>query len=163
MNNDKFNTAYHAWSDDHITTCRPGGGNLNLGDPAIEYIFLTKTIPKEFSLAVDPQIKQEYEGITYNNEGFKIAVSDSRPCKIVQGRKNSDEFDVIFFFDSRHLPRDKVKAQDAHVLIPYKNLEAKYVRFQSRPFKSDMLAPTAFRHEIAIPDERFPPLWKDLE
>ena len=160
MNEDKFNTSYHEWSEHHIPTCKVKPSKaMEKG----EFIFLTKDIPASFDLAVDPQVKQSYEGILYDDEGFGLPYFDNTPCKIVKISKDTGEFDVVFFFDPSIVPKEMLKVKDSHILVRLNNLPAEFIVFRNLPFKSDMLAPNIFRHEIAIPDESFPPLWKDLE
>jgi hypothetical protein len=165
MNDDKFNAVFHAWSDDYVTICR-----VNLNEETIEkegdFIFLTKEIPKSFDAVIDMRVKQSYEGITYEHEGFKLPTFDrqSRACKIIGTNREKKEFDVLYFIDPRHIPKQGLQVvKDARILLKVKNLQSSSIKFQNRPLKSDLHYERAFRHEISIPDESFPDLWKDME
>lgn len=164
MNDDKFNEAFHAWSDDYVTTCR-----VNLNQETVQrdgdFIFLTKEIPKSFVDVVDMRVKQAYEGITYEDEGFKLPAFDRqyRACKIIGTNREKEEFDVLFFVDPRSFSKQGFQiVNDARILLQVKNLHSSFIKFQNRPLKSDLHYDGAFRHEIAISDDSFPDLWRDI-
>jgi hypothetical protein len=105
--------------------------------------------------------------INFHDEAFGLPKDkfqrNAKPCKILANHgKDANTFDVVYFLDNYELS-ERHKATGARVVIQLKDLDAQYVQFLSRPGKSDMHSPSAFRHEIAIPDEAFPSLWKDLE
>ena len=153
MNQDKYNSAYHPWTDDHFTICRV---EKPVPETSQDFITLVESAPSDFFERMKSQ--ESYEGIGYSHEGFALFkfVVDlrSQPCVIVSSSKSRDSFSVLAFTLSSTGKRGLMKIED---------LQSKHLQFRMKPFKSDMYYPQAFRHEISIPDEAFPSLWKDLE
>ena len=165
MNHDKFNRKYHPWTNTHITSCHY---NPKLVAEKGETIFLRNDISNDFAQPADPRRMLSYEGIEYGHEGFTalprgfIVLSNSshyngRPCKVLDSSEATQTFDVVYILGET---RDNVGTRK---LVRLKDVPAPYIRFQVRPFHSDMMRAGAFRHELAFPDEYFPSLWKDLE
>jgi hypothetical protein len=155
MNLDKFNQAYHEWSDDHFVACTV---EASIFEDVTNYIFLTETAPTDFFDAMNLQLTESYEGIGHDHEGFALArfMRDQpyQPCLILSASRPSNEFSVL---------RLSLLSQRQRGLLKVEKLPAKGLRFLERPLKSDIFHPKAFRHEILIPDESFPALWRDLE
>jgi hypothetical protein len=167
MNDNKFDRRYHEWSDTHFSTCKLTQA-LSPKDPGMYYI--TKTVPNSFEKK-SRRVKQSYKGIDFEHEGFDIPVYTERverdgttiteshhPCKILESWEAEGRFDVLYLFNTEKMPG----ATYSRTLLKSMKVPAELVKFRVRPFKSDMYSPHAFRHDIAIPDEKFPPLWKDL-
>ena len=162
MNIDKFNKAYHEWSENHYTACQITQSEVQ--KHGSEFVFLVK---EKLDPAADDSIKESYKGITYDDEGFKITPHQHLhlqyfPCKIMASRYYREEFDVLALVNPRFVPVKSLKVKHSKVLIKLNNLPPKDVIFVPRPLKGDMNDPKAFRHEIELPDEVFPDLWKDL-
>ena len=165
MNHDKFNRKYHKWTRTHLTTCHY---NPQLVAEKGEEFLLDDEIPKDFYQAVNPNRKLSYEGIEYGHEGF-TAVPGSfsvdnenyygKPCKVLDSSEEAQTFDVIYFIGESMGSRDS----STRTLVRLKDMPADHLQFHIRPFQSDMMRAGAFRHEIAFPEESFPPLWEDLE
>ncbi len=162
MNDDKFNVAYHMWSDSHVSTCHY---NQTLIEEYGEIHYIVQEMPSDFGQAiVDQSIQLEYEGIDFYHEGFHLPrfVVESIwhsgvACTILSSSIDSDSFDVVYLMGDTD---DLVGAKATWRL---REVPSSYVMFFHRPFQSDMMRPGAFRHEIAFPDDKFPSLWKDLE
>lgn len=164
MNQDKFNANFHTWSTSHITTCEY---NETAVKERGETFLLNKDIPKDFNRAVDPRQRLSYEGINYDHEGFSLPKVFNvrqqgdymgRPCKLLGSSQENQTFDAVYF-----LGPSQQDPNGARKVARLKDVPARDVQFHLRPFQSDMMAAGTFRHEIAFPDESFPPLWKDLE
>ena len=172
MNNDKFNAIFHPWSDDHYVTCQLDAKADMQVEPG-DVVIMTKKMPSSFAAVTNSQIQQEYEGITHEHEGFKIqsagtpsASASNRPCKIVGVDRSKETFDVVIFLDPRSAKqRATVAGIEDLVGLLYREREfaASKVKFVGKVSTSDTHYVHGFRHEIAIPDESFPELWKDLK
>ena len=58
---------------------------------------------------------------------------------------------------------EAIKASSpTRALVFSKGLARQHMRFISKPLSADLHDPKAFRHEIRIADDMWPPLWKDL-
>ena len=165
MNADKFNSLYHDWSEHHYSSCQVASATLNKMVTEGKAVVLTKEVPKSFDAAMDTRIKQQYEGITAEDPGFKLPANGNyRPCKILANRPGVREFDVLVYLgDPGHFAGKLPQAKGGKVLLKVEKLSADNLRFVSKPLKADMFYPKAFRHEIIMPDESFPELWRDLE
>ena len=159
MNFYKFNKLFHEWTDDHISYCVYSKEEI---DPAnIETITLqSNEWVASFSSGVTSTRKRSEEGVTYDHEGFKVRPillnNDSGfPCKILSSNKEEETFNVMLF-------QKKQSENVEHVLVKITNMPEKFLVFRPRLFKGDTTSKDAFRHEIEIPDENFPELWKDL-
>eukprot|EP00548_Thalassiothrix_antarctica_P010222 CAMPEP_0194155524 /NCGR_PEP_ID=MMETSP0152-20130528/64960_1 /TAXON_ID=1049557 /ORGANISM="Thalassiothrix antarctica, Strain L6-D1" /LENGTH=284 /DNA_ID=CAMNT_0038862469 /DNA_START=83 /DNA_END=934 /DNA_ORIENTATION=- len=145
MNDDKYNTSYHNWSDNHFIVCsKPEKSKFK-----IVYISQNATSPsytKEGDL-----ITNNFNGIDFNDQGFKYTgdtlKTNRYPCKIWNTDFKKRTMKVVLFFGAE----SAIEIQTA--------LPDSQVTFVPKPFKSDMHLPDAFRHEIEIPDEIFPHQW----
>ena len=162
MNKDMFNTQYHKWSDVHMSVCHFDGNMVSQGQAKM--IYLSKETINPFDLTKEFEVKYSYEGIEFDDDSFGVRPFDGYygACKILQSNKKEDTFDVIFFLGDR-IPRQYNRVPGARLLVRHEKLPAKSLQFRTKPLKSDEFAPNAFRHEIEIPIESFPPLWLDLE
>ena len=165
MNHDKHNEMYHRWSDVHLTTCAT---NKTMPWDGGELVFLVGNISEAKNVLSDPQIQEEFLGFNNQDDGFgfrHLSLSlPNTPCKIVDSDKVRNTFDVVFFIQPDQIP-DRYRngnVPDARALVRYDGLAADGVRFLNKPLKADWHDPKAFRHEIHIPGDVFPPLWKDL-
>lgn len=163
MNDDKFNKGFHPWTSTHLTTCLY---NATLIKEKGETFWIEETISTDFTKAVvDPRRKQSYMGITYGDEGFKVPTDfmDSKPCKILDSSAESQAFDVVYFLGAPTTSRSRAKNDSSSRMVArVKDVPPEAIQFYLRPFQSDMMVAGTFRHEIAFPEEEFPPLWKDL-
>ena len=162
MNDDKFNETYHDWSDDHFTACL--SSNMPPTDDSIIFLIpynIEEPLEKERN--VDSDGKNEYvksfRGVEYGHEGFDLAymADDWVPCLILRADSEDEEFDVVYFtYETSAI------VKEADVLRRMRALPSHSIKFLNKPFKSDSHWNGAFRHEIAIPNDIFPELWKDL-
>uniref|UniRef100_A0A7S1GJD6 Uncharacterized protein n=2 Tax=Cyclophora tenuis TaxID=216820 RepID=A0A7S1GJD6_CYCTE len=148
MNNDKFNTKYHNWTDDHFTVCQ------DFGNHKWSYF-----APK--SAAVDPKVamKEPYEGITHDHAGFDLfhPSSEWRPCLILESFPDVNVLDVVALAFG-----DTEETLHLRFIKRIHNLPPDRIRFINKPFRSDMFSPGSFRHAIMIPNDMFPVQWRDL-
>lgn len=162
MNRDKFNESYHAWSDDHLAYCTFHQDD-KLDPSEIHSKLLTHDNQfTNFASAVETEHYESYQGISPEHEGFQISSfrksSGERvyPCQIVNSSKASNTFEVLMFHDAKKESENSIlKVEHIH------NFSADWLAFRPKPFHGDTTMPYGFRHEIAIPDESFPELWKD--
>jgi len=157
MNNVKFNSLFHKWSDYHFTICS------DFLDKIVATIYI---VPRENTTDVDESSVSNsvdttnatdgvrthaFDDIDESHEGFKIPASAKfTPCKITSYNEDSRMFDVVVFARN-------------NVLSMVKDLPEQSILFLNRPYKSDMFWSGAFRHKMKIPDEIFPLQWKDLK
>lgn len=159
MNNDKFNATYHTWGEDHFTVCVREYFPTN-DESAI------RLMPEDYETDTDFDDVETHVGsfreVTYNDEGFNLTPFSGRriPCKILRADPEDGMFDVVYFTKDESTDRALL---DARYLRRMRTLPAESIEFINKPYKSDMFWSGAFRHEIKIPDEIFPPLWKDLK
>mmetsp|Transcript_1295 Transcript_1295/g.1673 ORF Transcript_1295/g.1673 Transcript_1295/m.1673 type:complete len:214 (+) Transcript_1295:2905-3546(+) len=150
MNDDKFNSEFHAWSRSHYTVCTIDGQNADL-------VHLLKD--GDGPLYSEEQSLFEYHGIKWDHSGFNYLGPDSasnrKPCLIFSASKENDTFEVVIFYGSTESPSRRI-------LQLQQNISAEAIEFIDLPFRSDMHRKEAFRHPIYIPDEIFPRQWKDL-
>lgn len=128
-----------------------------------EIVYLSQEVPSDFTKAIDPRRKFSYEGIKSDHEGFDdlpsygIRQGNFIGCKIMESASDENTFDVVYFVGkTKEAPNDRM-------IVRVKSIPDTYIRYQVRPFQSDIVVPGTFRHEIGIPDDQFPPLWKDLQ
>jgi hypothetical protein len=166
MNDNKFNRGYHEWSETHFSACTLNQTQLS-EDP--DFFYVSKTVLDGVEDAIDSRVKQSIEGVEYDHEGFAIpghvnseTKSSHFPCKILESWEAEGHFDVLYLFHPNSFPSPQQR-EDVLVVLKFAKLPAEFVQFHVKPFKSDMHSPDAFRHDIAISDEHFPALWKDLE
>jgi hypothetical protein len=145
MNEDKFNVNYHTWSPYHFSVCHDSQMPTDEGD---KIIISSST---------------SFRGIDIEDEGFYLYstyVADVHnswiPCKILRADRNDSLFDIVYF------QTDKDGSESSRVLRRRTDLDVKYLRFHTKPYKGDNHKKGAFRHPIKIPDSIFPPLWMDL-
>lgn len=159
MNKDKFNTDYHKWTIDHAPYCtyKEKGSYQK----KVRIILLSHADQfQSFKSAVESNHVNSYLGITEEHEGFKLeplyTAGGDRvfACKILESNKEAGAFEVILF--------ERQKAENIVRLFHIQDFPSDSIKFRPRPFKGDMAAQGAFRHEIAIPDDSFPEIWKDL-
>lgn len=147
-----------------MTTCKM---NQTLLESEGDKFLIDKDIPVDFNQAIDPRRRVKYEGISFDHEGFDLPTYQwseerqdrrfaERPCIIVGANREDQTFDVIFLIG---VQRDTGGLKQ---VVRLKSLPDSQLRYHVRPFKTDIIVPDSFRHDIAIPDEHFPPLWKDL-
>jgi len=161
MNRDRHNKKYHSWSDVHLSACQ-----VNSTHPweEGEVVYLTNSSESKYD---DPDIKYDFLGFTYQDDGFDypyLALLNPRPCKVLESYSGDDTLDVVIFFQPFQVPLDyqNPEVPDARVIVRYNGLPGQDFRFINKPLKADWHDPNAFRHEIHIPDESFPKLWRDL-
>ncbi len=162
MNKDKFNKSFHQWTSTHISICHYDKVMIETNG---EIFIITEEMPRNFhELVVDSRRKLFREGIDFDHEGFNLPTYRLRdanyvgvPCKILESYDETQTFDVVYF--GAFEKDDSTSSKTVTILS---NIPANYVRFQVRPFESDMMVPRSFRHEIGFPDEQFPLLWKDI-
>jgi hypothetical protein len=157
MKQDRHNTQYHTWSDVHLTACQCNSSHP--WESGGKVIFLTNS-PTD-----DTNTPMEYLGFSYDDEGFDypyLSMLDPRPCKIIQSHPESDTFDVVYFFQPFQVPHG-YKNDTTRILVHYESLPSLDLHFFNKPLKGDLNDPSAFRHEIHIPDVSFPSLWKDFD
>jgi hypothetical protein len=161
MNEDRHNPKYHQWSDVHLSACK--------ANDTVPWITGTLVFLTDFSDALhdDPSIKQEYLGFKADDDGFNysyLSHLNPRPCKILKTDKEKDTAEVVYFLQPHQIPEKyrNQKVPDARAVVHYEGLASKDYRFINKPLKADWHDPNAFRHEIHIPDEHFPLLWRDL-
>jgi hypothetical protein len=162
MNHDKFNSSYRLRSEDHMITCGVDIHRNPWVEGKVPYLIKPDEEEQRQESSLLPLDK---DAINFHHEAFgqTKARPEEKPCKILASqRKKANAFDVTYFLDNNEIS-EKHKATCARVVIQLEYLDAQYVHFVSRPGKSDMHSPSAFRHEIAIPDGDFPSFWKDLE
>jgi hypothetical protein len=161
MNRDKFNSSYHAWSEDHVTYCIYHSEGLDPTD--IHSVLLTHDGQfTNFASAVETDHQQSYQGISFEDEGFQVSSfrmsSGERvyACEIVNADKGASTFEVLLFINAQ-------KTDSIMRVVHIHNFPSDWLVFRPRPFHGDTTMSSAFRHEIAIPDESFPEFWKDLK
>ena len=163
MNEDKHNKAFHQFSNVHLTACNRTIPDLWNGEVAL------LAQPGTIDSTSDYHVREEFYGITSDDEGFHypdLPHFQVTTCQVVDSHPEKDTFDVIYFFDPRrvynrnyyHLLTPNVKG----VAVLYKDLPASQIHYFNKPLTNDWHYPSAFRHEIHIPDDEFPTLWKDL-
>ena len=156
MNYDKFNEAYHEWSDDHFIQCAIAAQDVLDG----EQIYLIKE-NRPFS---ELNVLNSYQGIGPDDYGFKLAKIHTnggmRPCKILKSDAARNVFDVVYYLKEGDI--ENPAHPGSSILVTRKDVPAAAIRFLNKPFTSDLFSPTSFRHYIGIPDEIMPPLWKDV-
>lgn len=155
MNDAKFDTAHHKWSDDHFTVCRKNSGEQ------VEWIHLIQegdVVP----VNTHETIMTSFHEIEFDHKGFDYSrkKSDRLPCVIIGSDAEERTFDVAYFDTS--LTSRIPELHSARVLQIRRGLPASELEFINRPFRSDMHWKGAFRHAIKIPDEIFPLQWRDL-
>jgi hypothetical protein len=155
MNEAKFVTDFHEWSEDHFSVCRISESRSS------ELIHLIEE--SEGSIGeTNGNVMTSFRGITYDHKGFQYAIKrKSRiPCIIIGFDANQMTFDVASFQSS--MTSTIPEFPNARILQIAKSIPESEVEFLNRPFRSDMHWKGAFRHPINIPDEIFPKQWKDL-
>ena len=163
MNGDKFNESYHSWSEDHFTICKRT--SMPRADDSLIFIVprMNDTDTNEEIANVDSdgvEFRLSFRGVEFDHSGFDLASIHGEwyPCQILQAKKQDDVFDVVFF-----TYEESTVGDDANVLRRNQSLAADDIKYLNKPYRSDMHWDRAFRHEIRIPDEIFPPLWRDLD
>jgi hypothetical protein len=154
MNDAKFDTVHHKWSDYHVTVCRKTAEN-------VEWIHLIQDgdlVP----VNTHETIMTSFNDIEFDHEGFAYSRNKSErlPCVIIDSDGEHETFDVAYFDISLKSRISELRA--ARVLQIRRGLPAQDLEFISRPFRSDTHWKGAFRHAIKIPDEIFPMQWRDL-
>jgi hypothetical protein len=141
MNHDKHNSDYHDWTADHFSLC----SKRDLTQPHEAFQLLNNeklnTVSRKRFAVVN-----QYEGIDADHEGFLYVQSsgDRYPCRV---RNNDYEsFIAILFLDH-------------YVIEVYEDMPSTNVYFVPKPYKSNLHLPSAFRHDIKIPDDIFPKHW----
>ena len=154
MNEAKFDTTYHTWSDDHFTVCHTRSGDL-------EWIHLIKD-DEMVPLDINETAVTSFHGVEFDHPGFQYSEGKKRrlPCILIGSDREEQTFHVALFqilLESRipELPK-------ARILQIRRDVPASEVEFINRPFRSDMHWKGAFRHPVKIPDEVFPLLWRDI-
>ena len=162
MNKDKLNSDYHAWSDDHFIICEYDM-SIDLTDEK-KLVKLTNHLPQSSDSVADQGMLQQFEGISFDDYGFSLTDirPDYRPCKIRSCDVAHGTCDVILFLSQGDASRRYNMPFESRVLQTKSQLPVAKMIYLKKPFTSDHFVPTAFRHEIGIPDEIFPPQWKDL-
>jgi hypothetical protein len=159
MNQDRHNPQYHAWSDVHLTACQSNFSHPWESGGKVIYLTNSTTIGESITLT-------EFLGFSHNDDGFDypfLPLSNLRPCKILQSKPEADTFDVVYFFQTFQVPNQYRNDTTTRILVHYEGLPSFDLHFLNKPLKGDLHDPRAFRHEIHIPDESFPPLWKDIK
>jgi hypothetical protein len=158
MNDAKFNSDFHTWSEDHFTVCKVRD------DEAGEFVHIVKDddiVPP----GSQHTATTSFRGIVgWNHPGFEYSLGGDDgfrfPCIILDADEKEKTFKVVIF---RFAMKSKMsELPKARVLQLNNNVPANEVDFINRPFRSDMHWEGAFRHPIKIPDEVFPQQWKDL-
>lgn len=157
MNEDKFNKDFHAWSDDHFNLCWVR--NDQIGD--FVHIITDGDIVPQGS---QHKATTSFRGIDSEHPGFEYSLSGDEnwrfPCVILNEDESKGTFNVAIF---RFAMNSKIaELPKARILQIHNGIKANDVEFINRPFRSDMHWSGAFRHPIKIPDDIFPPQWKDL-
>ena len=162
MNDDKFNEAYHAWSEDHFTLCKRT--SMPSTDDSVIFVVprTNDTDTTKEIVGVDSdgnEFRWSFRGVEFDHDGFEIAsvYGEWYPCQILRAEKQDNAFDVVFF-----TYETSTVGSEANVLRRNQYLAADDIKYLNKPYRSDMHWDRAFRHEIKIPDEIYPVLWKDL-
>jgi hypothetical protein len=163
MNEEKHNKAFHQFSHVHLTACNDTFPDLWNGDVAL------LAEPGTIDSSSDIHVREEFYGIRIDDEGFNypdLPHFQVTTCQVVDSHPEKDTFDVIYFFDPKRVYNQKyyylLTPNVKGVTVLYKDLPASQLHFFNKPLTNDWHDPSAFRHEIHIPDDEFPTLWKDL-
>lgn len=149
----RFDPENFPWTDETMSVCRNANGQrIHIVDKMSQ----TTSTNSHGNL-----VTHQFSDIDYNHIGFNYTKPNGSrmPCRILSANREKKTFDAVFFTE------EESKAdglEDAKVLIRVPELAASNVEYVHRPFKSDMHLKSAFRHAIKIPDDVFPPQWKDL-
>ena len=154
MNQDKLNPAHFHWTSNHFSICQLV--NVN-GNPNFEDIYILAKGESRPNGAV--HFEHEYRGITFDHEGFDLAVLEPlrSPCIFLETSKPDNTF-LAAIFESPNT--EGLTETIRKIRVGW--LTTDEVDFLPKPWKSDMHSPRAFRHEIKIPDSVFPEHWMDL-
>lgn len=153
MNLAKFSSSHQKWSDDHFTVCKPPKSY----EEGVHLVQESDKVPK----GIRETTSIIYHGITWNHPGFEYSRSGKSrlPCQIISSDPEAKTFSVAIFDQSKESKIPELA--EARVLQIAQNLPAHHLDFINRPFRSDMHLKGAFRHPIKLPDDIFPPQWKD--
>lgn len=157
MNQDIHNPKYHNWSAVHLTECT---ANVTVPWQTGKFVYIVESISA--SLENDTTVQSEFMGLTFHDERFDLSeVADV--CEIITSHRQQDKVDVLYFYVPRRVPEQykHPKLPDARVVVKFEGLDVWDVRHKQKPLTWDWHDPQAFRHEIHIPDDSFPQLWKD--
>mmetsp|Transcript_30846 Transcript_30846/g.46001 ORF Transcript_30846/g.46001 Transcript_30846/m.46001 type:complete len:174 (+) Transcript_30846:3239-3760(+) len=172
MNDDKFNPNFHNWSEKHFTVCasysieRSENQIIILADKSLTDISIDRLESElseaELSSSSDTVISFSFRDIEYDHEGFSLVHRGREwyPCYIVNAQREDNIFDVVVFTAEEGATESLVGSSS--VLRRVRTLSPHEIKFIHKPYTSDMFWKGAFRHEIRIPDNIFPQLWKDL-
>lgn len=95
-----------------------------------------------------------FEGLDPNLPDYMFV----RPCRIL-GREDDNEYTVqILNFDHQHADQ---KIPDTHLLV-VKGLPRDALTFTDFAYSTDMHLPSAFRHEMMLPEGLFPNAWRNM-
>lgn len=167
MNDDIHNPKYFRWSKVHMTVCR---ADDTVPWDTGQIVYLVEERPSSTKLLEDQRVRETFMEASFYDEGFDYphhALSDGyvQPCEILQSHPETGTLDVLYFFGaSDDVPSEHTHPDlpDARVVVKYARLAAHHVQHIHKPLTADWHDPQAFRHEIHIPDDNFPELWKDL-
>lgn len=101
-----------------------------------------------------------FRDINYNHEGFSLAKTKSDWAICVILRTEDGAFDVLGCFIRDRKKNDGQDEGEERLLKRMRTLPPDSLQYINNPCKSDMHWKGAFRHEIHIPDDVFPDLWK---
>lgn len=173
MNDDKSNPKYYPWSKDRFTVCGVNWNAVKVKD-VIFVIHENETItPYLNALVQEQRAGKAYQvglaNITWHHPGFQYArlaaVNRRLPCVIIGDNGRNEEKPTLQVAILGPKWRGGGVAHFISTPRPMKivsDYPVKDIEFMNRPFKSDMHWKGAFRHPINIPDDIFPPQWKDL-
>jgi len=79
------------------------------------------------------------------------------PCEILRYKTDPTTGDVLY---TMHMFEPDGEKDQKSILV--EDVPRAIFHFRDRPYTSDTFLPTAFRHDIRIPDELFPRAWRNL-